>query len=81
MRLSPRDANWIGDDNEYHCCVVRPELISHYITAKQVQMAADELKKELDTLLEREKPRKRIISDENKENSETNTSDISIEKG
>ena len=40
MRLSPRDANWVSNDLEYLCCVIRPELISHYITYKNFTLAS-----------------------------------------
>jgi len=48
MRLSPRDLNWTDDQGNYLCCVVRPELISHYITSKTFQQASEHVKKEMD---------------------------------
>lgn len=48
LRLSPRDANWIGDDNEYLCCVIRLELISHYVTSKNFHIAAEAVRKEFE---------------------------------
>jgi hypothetical protein len=60
MRLSPRDTNWIGQDNEYLCCVIRPELISHYITTKNFQAASEYIKKEME---EMQKSKKEKLED------------------
>ncbi len=46
-RLSPRDTNWIGQDDEYLCCLIRPELISHFMTSKNFQNAKEQIKQEL----------------------------------
>lgn len=49
LRLSPRDLNWIDSNENYLCCVVRPELISHYITAKTFQEASEHVTKEMES--------------------------------
>lgn len=46
-RLSPRDANWVGENDEYLCCLIRPELISHFVTAKNLQNAKEHIKQEI----------------------------------
>lgn len=46
-RLSPRDPNWIGEEDEYLCCLIRPEIISHYINAKNLQYAKEQIQQEI----------------------------------
>jgi len=53
-RLSPRDTNWIGNEEEYICCVIRPELLSHFIASKNFQVASDYIKQEIADKKERE---------------------------
>lgn len=40
--LTPRDANFIGED--YHACLVRPELITLYQRAKSMEYASAKMK-------------------------------------
>jgi len=40
--LVPRDANFVGD--EYHSCLVRPELISIYQRAMNMEYASEHIK-------------------------------------
>jgi len=54
-RLSPRDTNWIGNEEDYICCVIRPELISHFIISKNFQVASDYIKQEIADKKERER--------------------------
>lgn len=41
MRLSPRDVNFPGEDN--NCCVVRLELIENYIMSKFIENASNKM--------------------------------------
>ena len=45
MRLSPRDLNYKDESDDYLCCVIRPELISHYSNKKYYEFAAEKIKK------------------------------------
>ena len=45
MRLSPRDLNYKDESDDYLCCVIRPELISHYSNKKYYEFAAEKMKK------------------------------------
>ena len=45
-RLSPRDANWLGKEDEYISCVIRPELISHFVISKNFSVASYHIKQE-----------------------------------
>jgi len=47
-RLSPRDTNWIGQEDEYLCCLIRPEAISHFMTSKNFQYAKEQIKQEME---------------------------------
>ena len=42
MRLSPRDANYPGEEN--NCCVIRMELIENYIMSKHLEIATQKMK-------------------------------------
>lgn len=48
MRLSPRDLNWESNNEDSQCCVIRPELISHYLTSKTIEIASNKAKLDLD---------------------------------
>ena len=54
VRLSPRDANWIGTGDEYICCVVRPELVSQFIIFRNFKTASEYIKHEYTDQKERE---------------------------
>jgi hypothetical protein len=55
MRLSPRDLNWTDSEGKHLCCIIRPELISHYITSKTFQEASESVKKDMDAKKDAEK--------------------------
>lgn len=40
--LTPRDANFLGDDN--HSCLVRPELVGLYQRSKNMEYASGKMK-------------------------------------
>lgn len=46
--FTPRDANYLGDD--YHTCLVRPELLSIYQRAKNMDYTNEEMKEFLKAL-------------------------------
>lgn len=52
--MSPRDTNWIGKEEEYICCVIRPELLSQFVISKNFQLASDHIKQEIADKKERE---------------------------
>lgn len=63
-RLSPRDANWIGAGDEYICCVIRPELISHFVVSKNFQFASDHIRQELIERKDREIEAQKEVHDD-----------------
>jgi len=47
MRLSPRDANYPGEEN--NCCVIRLEMIENYIMSKHLEGATLKMKQYKET--------------------------------
>ncbi len=83
-RLSPRDANWIGVDDEYLCCLIRPEAISHFITSKNFQYAKEQIKQEMQdkkstTVSKSEESS--VVSSENKPEQEESKGENTEKKG
>ena len=72
-RLSPRDTNWIGEGDEYLCCLVRPELISHFLTSKNFQYAKEQIKQDI---ADKKEPSQTAVTDSKKET--TDQSDVQI---
>ena len=62
--MTPRDANYLGD--EYHTCLIRPELIDIYNREKSINHAK-EMMKEADKVLEAEKDKRTPKVEEGKE--------------
>lgn len=60
--MTPRDANYIGD--EFHTCLVRPELISLFQRAKNRDYATSKMKEFVDDLESKREPEPKVKDNE-----------------
>lgn len=75
--LVPRDANYIGDD--FHTCLVRPELINLYQRAQSMEYASEHIK-EFSEKLDEERTAAEPQPEEGKELTDEQKSEVQIKR-